>query len=90
MRQLSDKFSKIVEKHRKAKGFSKSTLAEKAGLHQTYIGLLERGERSPNLDTAKPEPRDWIWGSHAPTRAANRRPRGLVLCFRLRRMLRRF
>jgi transcriptional regulator with XRE-family HTH domain len=53
MRQISDKFSKIVEKYRKSKGFSKSRLAEKAGLHQTYIGLLERGERSPNLDTAK-------------------------------------
>jgi transcriptional regulator with XRE-family HTH domain len=53
MRQISDKFSKVVEKHRKIKGFSKAGLAEKAGLHQTYIGLLERGERSPNLDTAK-------------------------------------
>jgi len=28
-------------------------LAARAGLHQTYIGLLERDERSPNLDTAK-------------------------------------
>ena len=52
MRQLSDAFAKIVEKRRKAKGFSKARLAERAGLHQTYIGLLERGERSPNLDTA--------------------------------------
>ena len=23
-----------------------------ASLHQTYVGLLERGERTPNLDTA--------------------------------------
>jgi transcriptional regulator with XRE-family HTH domain len=53
MRQISDAFAKVVEKRRKAKGFSKSKLAEKSGLHQTYIGLLERGERSPNLDTAK-------------------------------------
>lgn len=53
MRQISDAFAKAVQKHRKAKGLSKSRLAEQAGLHQTYIGLLERGERSPNLDTAK-------------------------------------
>ena len=51
--ELSDKFAKVVKKHRQLKGYSKSTLAEKSGLHQTYIGLLERGERSPNLDTAK-------------------------------------
>jgi transcriptional regulator with XRE-family HTH domain len=28
-------------------------LARLADLHQTYIGLLERGDRSPNVDTAK-------------------------------------
>lgn len=49
---LSDSFSQVVKQHREAKGFSRAALAEKAGLHQTYIGLLERGERSPNLDTA--------------------------------------
>ena len=43
----------MVKKHREAKQRSRATLAEQAGLHQTYIGLLERGKRSPNLDTAK-------------------------------------
>jgi transcriptional regulator with XRE-family HTH domain len=50
---LSDAFSRVVKKHREKKGFSRAALAEKAGLHQTYIGLLERENRSPNLDTAK-------------------------------------
>ena len=49
---LSDAFSRVVAKHREASGLSRSALARLAGLHQTYIGLLERGERSPNLDTA--------------------------------------
>jgi transcriptional regulator with XRE-family HTH domain len=49
---LSDAFSQVVRKHREAGGLSRVALAEKSGLHQTYIGLLERGERSPNLDTA--------------------------------------
>ena len=50
---MSDAFSRIVKKHREKAGLSRAELARKAGLHQTYIGLLEREERSPNLDTAK-------------------------------------
>ena len=53
MPQFSDAFSEVVKRTREAKKISKAALAKKAGLHQTYIGLLERGERSPNLDTAK-------------------------------------
>ena len=49
---LSDAFSRVVEKHREENGMSRAALARLAGLHQTYIGLLERGERTPNLDTA--------------------------------------
>jgi len=52
MRQISDAFSEVVKEVRERKKLSRSALARKAGLHQTYIGLLERGERSPNLDTA--------------------------------------
>ena len=50
---LSDAFSQAVKHHREKRGLSRAALAELSGLHQTYIGLLERGERSPNLDTAK-------------------------------------
>ena len=50
---LSDAFSHVVTKHREQKGLSRAALARLAGLHQTYIGLLERGERTPNMDTAK-------------------------------------
>jgi transcriptional regulator with XRE-family HTH domain len=50
---LSDAFSQVVKRRREKKKWSRAALAEKSGLHQTYIGLLERGERSPNLDTAK-------------------------------------
>jgi transcriptional regulator with XRE-family HTH domain len=50
---MSDAFSRVVKKHREKKGLSRAVLARIAGLHQTYIGLLEREERSPNLDTAR-------------------------------------
>jgi transcriptional regulator with XRE-family HTH domain len=51
--ELSDTFAMVVQKHRLAKRFSRAALAAKAGLNQTYIGLLECGKRSPNLDTAQ-------------------------------------
>jgi len=50
---MSDAFSRVVKRHREENGLSRAALAQMAGLHQTYIGLLEREERSPNLDTAK-------------------------------------
>lgn len=49
---LSDAFSRTVSKYRQEKGLSRAALARLAGLHQTYVGLLERGDRTPNLDTA--------------------------------------
>lgn len=54
MRQtdFSDAFAAVVKRHRVANGLSKEGLAQRAGLHQTYIGLLERGDRNPTLDTA--------------------------------------
>ena len=51
--ELSDTFANVVKKNREAKNLSRAALAQLAGLHQTYIGLLERRQRSPNLDTAK-------------------------------------
>lgn len=53
MRLFSDDFSEVVKQLREARKLSRAALAKRAGLHQTYIGLLERRERSPNLDTAK-------------------------------------
>ena len=49
---ISNAFSQVVKKHREKNEISRSALAELSGLHQTYIGLLEREKRSPNLDTA--------------------------------------
>ena len=50
---MSDAFALILRKHRELKGFSQELLAEKAGLHPTYIGMLERSLRNPSLNVIK-------------------------------------
>lgn len=42
-------FGEIVRVARKAKRLSQEELAEKAGLHRTYIGMIERGEKNITL-----------------------------------------
>lgn len=46
-------FGKLIRKHRLAKELSQEALAEKADVHPTYVGLLERGLRTPGMDVAE-------------------------------------
>lgn len=50
--EFSDAFAAALQKQRTAKKLSRQSLAEKAGLHQTYIGMIERGLSNPSLDAA--------------------------------------
>lgn len=43
-------FGRILRKRRRAKGLSQEELASVAGVHRTFVSMLERGVRTPSLD----------------------------------------
>ena len=44
-------FGRVLKDVRKSRSLSQDELAAKSGYHRTYIGQLERGEKSPSLRT---------------------------------------
>jgi transcriptional regulator with XRE-family HTH domain len=50
---MSTAFAKVLKKHRQAKGMSQELLAERADIHPTHVGLIERSLRNPSLNVAK-------------------------------------
>lgn len=51
--ELLEKFGEKVREERLKRGLSQDELAAKAGVHRTYIGMIERGEKNITLINIK-------------------------------------
>ena len=49
-KQLRIILSENIKRIRKALGYSQEELADRCGLHRTYIGSVERAERNVSVD----------------------------------------
>ena len=49
--KIDIQFGLRVAELRKQLNISQEELAERCGVHRTYIGAIERGEKSPTLNT---------------------------------------
>ncbi|GGA02682.1 helix-turn-helix domain-containing protein [Okeania sp. KiyG1] len=47
---LAEAFGRVLKQKREALKLSQEELGFEAGLHRTYISLLERGLKSPTID----------------------------------------
>jgi transcriptional regulator with XRE-family HTH domain len=47
--KLLEKFGQKIRDERLRQGLSQEALAEKAGVHRTYIGMIERAEKNITL-----------------------------------------
>lgn len=51
--ELLNKFGEKVREERLKRGLSQEEFAGKAGVHRTYIGMIERGEKNITLINIK-------------------------------------
>ena len=49
--KIDIQFGARIAELRKQLNISQEELAERCGVHRTYIGSIERGEKSPTLNT---------------------------------------
>ena len=49
---IPERFGANLRRARKRSGLSQEAVAIRASVHRTEVGLLERGERMPRIDTA--------------------------------------
>lgn len=46
-------FGAVLRERREAAGISQEQLADRAGLHRTYVSLIERGKRTASIEVVR-------------------------------------
>ena len=49
MEDIRRRFGRAIRKRRERLGLSQEEFADRCGLHRTYVGAIERGERNVSL-----------------------------------------
>jgi transcriptional regulator with XRE-family HTH domain len=49
---IAKKFGALIRHLRTRAGWSQEEFADRCGLHRTYIGAIERGEKTVTIETA--------------------------------------
>lgn len=49
-KSILEKFGQKIREERSSQGLSQEDLAAKAGVHRTYIGMIERAEKNITLE----------------------------------------
>jgi transcriptional regulator with XRE-family HTH domain len=52
-RAVAASFGSVLRASRQAAGISQEELASRAGLHRTYVSLMERGHRAPSIEVVR-------------------------------------
>ena len=57
---MTQTIGRKLRQFRQKKGYSQETLADRAGLHPTYIGQVERGEKTSPSKLWQKSPPPWV------------------------------